>query len=151
MILMEYLTPLAERIKSRWPEYTARTALLILAALMTYVVLLPQYNFAHFIPRNFLEALGMSYAAQLWLEQHSDAALHFVGAAALVILLTFSALWPGVQQARFAFTAVILLCILAELAQLLIGRGFDEYDLLFGISGSFMAYLAVRPRCKHAR
>ena len=124
-------------------EYTARLVLLILVGSMSYIVLLPQYNFAHLIPHDTLDDLGISYASQLWFEQNSDILLHFAGGALLVLLLSYANLFKSEHQSRQALITVVILCLAAECAQLWIGRGFDEYDLLFGISGSFMAYLGV--------
>ena len=124
-------------------EYSARLVLLILIGSMSYVVLLPHYNFAHLIPHNTLDNLGISYASQLWFEQNSDVLLHFSGGALLVLLISYARLFKSDHQAKPALITVVILCFGAEFAQLWIGRGFDEYDLLFGISGSFMAYLLV--------
>jgi hypothetical protein len=143
MTLKELLITYKEKLLTHWAEYTARLALTILTGIMSYVVLLPSYNFAHLIPHDLLDSIGVSYNSQLWFERHSDNFLHFGGAAILVLLLVFSNILSTTNQPKIALIVVTGLCIAAELAQLLIGRGFDEYDLLLGISGSFMAYFAL--------
>jgi hypothetical protein len=120
-----------------------RAALLVLFVSMAYVVTRAEYNYAHWIPHAFLRNLGVSYASLLWAERHGDLFLHFAGAFALVPLINFAALPVVSITPQRAFLAVALVCIAAELTQFLIGRGFETSDLLLGLLGSFMAYLAI--------
>ena len=143
MDIQKHLTKYQAIIQAHGFEYSARLVLLILIASMSYIVLLPSYNFAHLMPRSLMDLMGINYASRLWIEQHSDVFFHFAGAGTLVLLFTFANLFAGTKQAKPALVIVIVLCFAAEIAQSWIGRGFDEYDLLFGISGSFMAYLGV--------
>ena len=120
-----------------------RAALLVLFVSMAYVVTRNGYNYAHWIPHAFLRDLGVSYTSLLWAERHGDLFLHFAGAFILTPLIYFAALPVVSLTTRRSFISVMLICIGAELTQLMIGRGLESSDLLLGILGSFMAYLAI--------
>ncbi len=123
-------------------RWLCRLSLATMAALFAYVVTRPSYNFAHWVPHNFLRRIGFDYSTLLWAEQNADIALHFGGAFILTLLLRGSAL-PIISAPRIRpFIIVCGLCLAAEIAQHLIGRGIETSDLLLGICGSFMAYLA---------
>ena len=123
-----------------------RCLLLTLTALMTYVVIQPSYNFAHWVPHTLLKKLHIPYNAVLFGEQHADKFLHFFGAALLVYLITKAQI-PCFNKHK-AFILTCLLCLTAELVQFFIHRGFNSSDLLLGILGSFMAYLRINEnRC----
>ena len=127
-------------------KWFCRFVLVGLTIVMTYVVTRPGYNFAHWVPHNMLRALGADYSTLLWAEQNADIALHFFGAAILTGLLYGSAL-PGLKKHHLIpFALVCLVCLGAELAQQIIGRGMETRDLLLGICGSFVAYLAAKKR-----
>lgn len=120
-----------------------RLILLTLLLGMTYVVTRAGYNFAHWVPHDFLRSLGLSYASLLWAEQNADVALHFFGAALLTSLIYLAKLPLIENSAKNAFLAVSMLCLGAELVQMSIGRGYQNSDLLLGILGGFMAYLLI--------
>ena len=115
--------------------------LLILFFLATWVTTKSSYNFAHWVPHGFLRQLGIPYSMVLWGEQNFDKLLHFLGAATLTWLIIKSKIHT-INKPR-SVVIVILLCLSAECAQLIIGRGFNSSDLLLGILGSFMAYLGI--------
>jgi len=124
-------------------KWFCRALLLLLLGSMGYIASRPEYNFAHWIPHGFLRDIGLSYATTLWAEQHADYALHFGGALLLVWLLCLARV-PIIGKSAFrALISVVSLCISAELFQLYIGRGMESGDLLLGIMGSFVAYLAT--------
>jgi hypothetical protein len=134
-----------------WPKlkmFLSRIILLILIITLTYVISRPSYNFAHWIPHNFIRQLGLSYDSILWAEQHADVALHFFGGFAITLLTSISALPFLKTKPLRILVLVCILCVAAELLQLRIGRGFDYLDLLLGILGGFMAYLAINKNKK---
>ena len=117
-----------------------RFALVTLASLMTYVVVQPEYNFAHWVPHHFLKRIGLSYKAVLYFEQHADILLHLFGAFILTLLLYCSAFFKN----RLSVVIIILLLVLStEIVQLIIGRGFDLIDLTLGVAGSMFALLLI--------
>ena len=122
-------------------KWFCRSLLLLLVISITYIVIQPSYNFAHWIDHGFLKRINVPYLAVLWAEQNADKFLHFFGAALLVILIIKSQFKAILN--RHALIIVTTLCLLAELVQFFIGRGFNSVDLLLGILGSFMAYLAT--------
>ena len=119
-----------------------RCLLIVLTLSMTYIVIQPSYNFSHFVPHNLFRSLNIPYTAVLLFEQNADKALHFLGAASLVLLIHGAQVYKITKLHALLFT--ILLCIAAEAIQLKIGRGFNSSDLLLGILGSFMAYLRIK-------
>jgi hypothetical protein len=131
-------------ISKRWLiKQSARGLLLALGAIMTYVVTLPSYNFAHRMPYRMLYGMGASYSTVLWIEQNAAYLLHFAGGFVLTVLLRWSEL-PLTKRSLHRCVAIVIgLCVSAEIFQYLIGRGAETSDLLLGISGSFVAYLAI--------
>ena len=112
----------------------------MLAAVMSYVVLQPSYNIAHWIPHSLLRDVGISYAALLSFETHADKVLHIVGACLLSIGLYRSQL-PLLRRHRtYPFTAIFIVSALAELAQGSIGRGVELNDLLASGLGCCIAF-----------
>lgn len=120
-----------------------RAMLLLLIIGITYVISRPSYNFAHWIPHNLIRQMGVSYEHMLWAEQRADSVLHLSGGLLLTLLIVGSQLPFLRVKTRRVFLLVCVFCIAAEILQHLIGRGFDYLDLLLGILGSFMAYLAI--------
>jgi len=110
---------------------------------MTWVVTRPVYNYAHWVPRQFLRKIGVPYDVLLWAEVNGDLFLHFFGGLVLVLLIYLSRLPIFGRSALTALLSVIALCVSAELFQYLIERGAQSRDLLLGIMGGFMAYLAI--------
>jgi len=125
----------------QYMKWFSRCILLVLITSFTVVATKPSYNLAHWIPHGFLRQLGIPYPAVLWGEQNLDKFLHFFGAAALTYLIVKSQIYT-INKCRSLYL-VMLLCLAAECAQLIIGRGFNSSDLLLGILGSFMAYLGI--------
>lgn len=120
-----------------------RALLLLLISSMAYVTTRPLYNYAHWIPHQFLRKMGVSYEVVYWGETNGDLLLHFFGGLILTWLIYLARL-PGLgRSALLAFLSVSALCIGAEIFQYLINRGVESSDLLLGILGSFMAYLAL--------
>ena len=134
-----------------WPKLKmiiCRITLFALIVALGYVVSRPSYNFAHWMPHNFIRQLGGSYESLLWAEQHADVALHFLGGFITTLLISVSTLPFFKAEPLRILILVCIFCLAAELLQLRIGRGFDYLDLLLGILGSFMAYLAINKNKK---
>lgn len=134
-----------------WPKLNMITCRIILFALLvglSYVISRPSYNFAHWIPHNFVRQLGVPYDSLLWAEQNADVALHFLGAFITTLLISASRLPFLKAEPLRILSLVCVFCLAAELLQLRIGRGFDYLDLLLGILGSFMAYLVINKNKK---
>ncbi len=124
-------------------KWFCRIGLLVILAAFSYVVTRPSYNFAHWIPHNLMRSVGFNYSEILWFEQNADIVLHFMGAFMITALLIRARI-PMISQPRVrAFLFVFTLCVAAEGVQYIIGRGIETSDLALGISGSFMAYLAL--------
>jgi len=120
-----------------------RIFLLIILTSFAYIVTRENYNFAHFLPNKLLRNIGFSYDTILWVEQNADVVLHLIGGFLITLLLILSDL-PILRYSRWIpVVLVCCLCVLAEVFQDLIGRGKETSDLLLGICGSFMAYLAA--------
>lgn len=110
---------------------------------MAYVATRQSYNFAHWIPHNFIRNMGVPYETLLWGEQNADTVLHFFGAMIITLLIHGSKLPFFKTHTIRIFIFVCFVCLVTEILQLQIGRGFDYLDLLLGILGCFMAYLAI--------
>lgn len=124
-------------------KWACRGAFLLIAIGMTYVVTRESYNFSHWIPHSFLRQIGVPYQAVLWGEQNADLFLHFFGAMILTLLIFGAKLAFFQTRALAILIFVCFLCLSAEVFQHAIGRGVESRDLLLGILGSFMAYLAI--------
>lgn len=124
-------------------KWFCRISLIVISSGFTYVVTQPSYNFAHWVPHNLLREIGIRYEYVLWAESNADVALHFVGAALLTFLAYGASIKPLNSHRFIPLGVVWSLCIGAEIAQHLVGRGIETSDLLLGICGSFMAYLAL--------
>lgn len=120
-----------------------RICLLLILVSFSYIVTRESYNFAHFLPNKLLRNVGVSYDKILWFEQNADVVLHLLGGFLITLLLILSDL-PILRCGRWIpVVLVCCMCVLAEVFQDLIGRGKETSDLLLGICGSFMAYLAT--------
>lgn len=138
--MKRFLPTIVRLDRTKW---LARVTLIWLSAWMTWVVTRPSYNFAHWIPHNLLEFIGIPYSIILAAEENADIFLHFSGGLLLTVLI-FMADMSGVRKSKLIpFLVVCSMCVAAEVTQHLIGRGTETSDLLLGICGSFMAYLAL--------
>lgn len=127
---------------SQWDmKWFYRVLLLFLFCLVTFIATRQSYNIAVWIPHRLLRDIGISYPIVLWGEQNIDKLLHFTGSATLTWLLIKSK-FSYINHGR-AFLIMALTCAFAEYVQQMIGRGFNSLDLLLGIIGSFVAYLAT--------
>lgn len=133
------------QIETKW---FYRILLFIVLGIGGYVVLQPEYNFSHWMPHRALRSAGVPYSAILWFEQNADIALHLLGGLLIATLLYASDLPLLRQSAAKVFTCMVGLCLLAEILQFAVGRDVELKDLLLGISGSFMAYLAIKQKNK---
>jgi hypothetical protein len=128
---------------SQAPKWMCRGLFLLLSLTMAYVVPRETYNFAHLVPHRGLKDIGVPYHVVLWGEQHADVLLHFFGAMVLTVMV-FGSKFPFLKSRPLTiFILVSALCVGAEDFQLMIARGVESSDLLLGILGSFMAYLAL--------
>lgn len=132
-----------KRFSAKPSVWLYRLLLALVGGLMTYVVSRQSYNFAHWVPHGALRRIGASYEHLLWFEQHADYFLHFFGALFLTVILAAAQLPILKQTPLRPILFTIFLCIAAEALQYVIGRGVESRDLLLGILGSFMAYLAI--------
>jgi len=114
-----------------------------LLVFMGYAATRTEYSSAHLVPHSILRFIGAPYDVILYAEQNINAVLHFLGAATLVWSLWLAHLPILCKSPILTTGSVIALCLGAELAQLLIGRGWQSSDLLLGIMGCFMAYLTI--------
>ncbi len=124
-------------------KWVCRVVFFLSIIFLTYVVTRESYNFSHWVPHHFLRDMGVPYHTILWSERNADFFLHFFGGMILTLLI-FGARISWLASSPLAiFIAVSLLCVTAEVFQSSIGRGAESSDLLLGILGSFMAYLAI--------
>jgi len=129
-------------------KWFSRVGLIVLSAVLVYLVIQPSYNIAHWVPHNALRRLGANYDHLLWIEHNIDLVLHAVGGFLVTALIIMSKL-PIVGRSEMrALCLVCVLCIGVEISQFAVGRGAplreQSLDLLLGIFGSFMAYLAFK-------
>ncbi len=133
------------QIETKW---FYRILLISIVGLGSYLALQPQYNFSHWMPHRALRSAGVPYNAILWFEQNADIALHLLGGLLITALLYASDLPLLRQSAATVLACMVGLCLLAEILQFAVGRDVELKDLLLGISGSFMAYLAIKQKNK---
>jgi len=131
------------RFNSQASRWVCRGLFLFAFLAISYVATRDSYNFAHWIPHRLLREIGVPYHFVLRSEQNADVLLHFFGAVILTALIFGSKLPFFKSYPLSIFALVCVLCIGAELFQLMIGRGIESSDLLLGILGSFMAYSAL--------
>ena len=121
-------------------KWFCRGLLLLLIACVGWVVIQPEYNFAHWVPHAQLRDLGVPYSVMLWFEQNAHLLLHPVVAFLLVTLFFAAQLpWLIARQTRPGLVVVLIL-VLAEIVQWQIGRGFEAIDLFTGLLGVLAAY-----------
>ena len=125
-------------------KWFCRSALILLGLIATYVVLQPHYNFAHWVPHNLLRSAGVPYSALLAFESNADKLLHPVLAFVFTMLLFESYFSVFASSIYKPMLFLIIVMIVAELAQWYIGRGFDISDVLLGVVGSGLATLYLR-------
>jgi len=114
---------------------------------MTYVVMLPQYNFSHWVPHGYLKSIGASYSLQLWLDHNLDKLAHFLGAIFILILLYGAKIFLYKRDNLRFYVCIYItfaLIIGAELIQKWIERGFSYADILFGLMGVFFASFLIK-------
>ena len=118
-----------------------RCALTLLGLLSTYVVLQPEYNFAHWVPHKLLRSMGVPYSVVLAAESNADKLLHPLLAFIFTILLhrsRFKLLNASIYRPMQVLCVVM---VAAETAQWYIGRGFEASDVLLGGMGTYLAIL----------
>ena len=124
-----------------------RITLLSSTVLMAYLVLLPQYNFSHWMPHGYLKSIGTPYSFQLWLDHNLDKLAHFLGAFFILIFL-YGAKFFFQKQSNSRLhlcTFITMACILgAEIAQKWIDRGFSYPDIFFGTFGVLLALFLIK-------
>lgn len=136
------------QIETKW---FYRVLLTAIVGLSSYVAFQPVYNFSHWMPHSTLRGIGVPYEAILWFEQNADTFLHLLGGLLITALLYASDLPLLRQSAAKVLACMVGLCLLAEILQFAVGRDVELKDLLLGISGSFMAYLAIKQKNKTNR
>jgi len=124
-------------------KWFSRVTLLLLTISFSYVVLQPEYNFAHWVPHRLLRDIGVPYAAVLWFERNAEVGLHLFGSWALCLLMFFARLPILTNKTYRPLICMLFIILVAEFAQWRIGRGWDFSDILFGTLGCFMAYFTI--------
>ena len=120
---------------------------LVLALLaMSYVALLPSYEFGNWVPVSLLQSLK---APESWVNHlliHADKVAHTFGALTISLLYFLSLPDPTDNKPNpFQLNVTTFLILLfalalaAELAQLWIGRNFSFGDILAGMLGGVIA------------
>ena len=113
---------------------------------MSYVALLPAYDFTNWVPESILRTLGVSEVFLETLLKHADKLAHTFGAL-IISLLYFLSLTdskagrpnPLKVGAKTFLTLLFMIAVTAELIQLGIGRNFSLGDILAGLLGGVMA------------
>ena len=121
-------------------KWFCRAALALLVISVCFVVFRQSYNFAHWVPHNFLRSIGLSYASLLYFERHADKLLHIVVAFTLTKLMIYAEIQSISRPKHRALILVIAVLILVEIIQWQIGRGFEVTDAALGIISSYWAY-----------
>ena len=107
---------------------------------MGVLALMPGGNIAHWIPHALLDEIGVSYAAQLWFEQHVATLAHGVGG--MLLMATWG--WSTIEQRLWVgFIVITIGCLGVECLQWWIGRGFSVLDLLTGSAGAALMALLL--------
>ncbi|MEO0368308.1 MAG: VanZ family protein [Pseudomonadota bacterium] len=128
--------------------WLSRALITVFAIIFGWLALQPDhYNFAHFIPHDTLDWLGIDYQYQLSFEQNADIVLHFLAGFLMLSLLCFALPTTTQTQVNLLFGLICVACVSLELWQSFTPRGFSTKDMLIGISGAFVAYSALS-RCK---
>ncbi len=118
-----------------------RSSLALLGIMAAYVVLQPQYNFAHWVPHNFLRSIGIPYSVLLSAESDADKLLHPILAFILTVLL-FRSRFPLLKDSIYRpMMFMIAVMVTAEIVQFIVGRGYEISDLLLVLAGSILATL----------
>jgi len=125
-------------------KWFCRTALCCLILLMSSLVFRQSYNFAHWVPHDYLRSIGLSYSALLYFEQHADKLLHIVIAFTLTVLLICSEIEKISRPKHRALILIVTGLILVELLQFQIGRGFGVLDAGVGILASYWAFSLIK-------
>ena len=127
-------------------KYLCRGALLLALAAMSYIALLPAYDFTNWVPEPFLRSLGISDSFLEALVNHADKLAHTFGAL-IISLLYFLSLTdsktgqpnPFKISSKTFLLLLLLIAVTAEIIQLGIGRNFSLGDILAGLLGGAMA------------
>jgi hypothetical protein len=121
----------------------------------SWLALQPGYSLSPWRPHNLMRWLGFPYSGLLWLDHNIATLIHFMVATIGVVLLYYcnfsqaKLALPGAKKSRTLFKPLspficaAIFCMLAlftELAQLLIGRGFEFTDLFIGWLGVAIGY-----------
>lgn len=128
----------------------------------SWLALQPGYSLSPWMPYALMRWLGFPYSALLWLDHNIATLIHFVVATTGVILLYHSSFLlpkllvlntnrtsttrPNPLSPSLCAAAFCVLALFTEIAQLLIGRGFDYSDLFAGWLGAAIGYRLI---CRH--
>lgn len=118
---------------------------------MSYVALLPAYDFGNWVPTIILNSYGVP---SLWVEMlvnQADKLAHTFGAMVISLLYYSSLSYSAVRQVNpLRFSAKVFLSLLfslalsAELMQLWIGRNFSFSDIFAGMLGGGLALVLIK-------
>lgn len=130
-------------------NYLSRLLLVTMLAAMTYIALLPEFNFEAWVPVELLSALSVPSILVELITKQADKIAHFLGAFALLLLYgegrsSYSALDNSSRQ----LGVLLLVAVVAEVAQYQIGRSFSLLDIAAGMLGGLSA-IAIR-KCGRA-
>jgi len=138
--------------------YFARLVLFLILFWGTWLALQPGYSLSPWMPYNMIRWLGIPYSGLLWLDHNIATLIHFSVAVIGTMLLYYShflnpvVALQGISRAQyngntlspvFCATIFCILALVTELAQVVIGRGFEFIDLLAGWFGVAIAYLVI--------
>jgi len=106
---------------------------------MTYIALLPEFNFEVWVPVQWLNSVGASDEIIDLVVRKSDKIAHFFGALILFILYRSHSVIRNSTTITFSLFILSLLIVGAEIAQLQVGRNFSLEDIAAGMLGGLCA------------
>lgn len=124
-------------------NYLSRLLLLTMLAAMTYIALLPEFNFEVWVPVELLSALSVPSILVELITKQADKIAHFIGAFAVLLLCgegnksSLSTLDNSSRQ----LGVLLLVTVVVEVAQYQIGRNFSLLDIAAGMLGGLSAVL----------
>jgi len=122
----------------------SRLLLITMLAAMTYIVLLPEFNFEVWVPVELLSALSVPSILVELITKQADKIAHFLGAFVLLLLYgEGKSCYSAVQNSSRQLGVLLLVAVVAEVAQFQIGRSFSLMDIAAGMLGGLSA-VAIR-------
>ena len=120
-------------------QWVLRGALASMLVAMTYIALLPEFNFEVWVPVQWLHSVNASDEFIGLILKKSDKIAHFLGAFILLALYISHSANRSSTTIAFSFFILSALIIGAEVAQLQVGRNFSLEDIAAGMLGGLCA------------